>query len=384
MHTKLLIIGAGPYGLSLAAFAKRHGIDFIIVGEPMGFWKNNMPENMLLRSGIDWHLDPFNQYTLRSFLQQTKAGNFSLPVTRQIFLDYAAWFIQQYNIQAANEIVTALYYDGTAYSAALANGGSITARYVVIATGFSYCQNLPQVITQNLLPQYYSHTCNTVAFEFLRNKKCIIIGGRQSAFEWAALMLEDGCASVDILYGHDTPAFEPSDWDWVEDLLKNSLHNPGWFNSLPDEERAKIKHRFWAEGRLRLEPWLATRLQGKNITFWPLRHIQTVQANGETVTLHTHENDTITGNYVLLATGYAVNLDAVPFLAAGNLPALIQRSNGYPVLDEHFQCSLPGLFFTSFASTQNFGPFFGFVRGATVTAAIIGAYLAGRLNGKTM
>jgi len=380
MKTKLLILGAGPYGLSLAAFAKKHALDFIMVGEPMGFWKNNMPENMWLRSGINWHLDPFNKLTFLNFLQQTKAGDHTLPITRQMFLEYADWFMRGYDIEAANEVVTKLHYDGSSYTAVLASGGSITADYTVIATGFNYFQNLPQIITGNLPQQYYSHTCNTVTFEFLNNKKCIIIGGRQSAFEWATLMLENGCAAVDVLYDHDTPAFELSNWDWVEGPMHDTLQTPGWFRNLPDEEKAKIRHRLWADGRLRLEPWLADRLQDKAIKLWPLRHIKAVHANEGTVTLHTHEDDTITGNYVLLATGYIVNLDAIPFLAAGNLPALLTRKGGFPVLDEHFETNVPGLFFTSFASTQDFGPFFGFVRGANVTANIIGEHIANKLK----
>ncbi len=36
-------------------------VDLLVVGEPMGFWRTHMPEGMLLRSGPDWHLDPFDE-----------------------------------------------------------------------------------------------------------------------------------------------------------------------------------------------------------------------------------------------------------------------------------------------------------------------------------
>ena len=48
--TDLLIIGAGPFGLSLAAYASDLGIQNVIVGEPMSFWKEHMPTGMYLRS----------------------------------------------------------------------------------------------------------------------------------------------------------------------------------------------------------------------------------------------------------------------------------------------------------------------------------------------
>ena len=67
-HVPLLVIGAGPYALSAAAHAKRHGVDPLVVGEPMAFWRQNMPEGMLLRSGTDWHLDADEIDTFEAYL----------------------------------------------------------------------------------------------------------------------------------------------------------------------------------------------------------------------------------------------------------------------------------------------------------------------------
>ena len=53
----LLIIGAGPFGLAMAAYAAHLGIDHAIVRRPMGFWKDNMPEGVYMRSASDWSLD---------------------------------------------------------------------------------------------------------------------------------------------------------------------------------------------------------------------------------------------------------------------------------------------------------------------------------------
>jgi thioredoxin reductase len=41
--TDLLIIGAGPYGLAKAAYARHLGINHVVVGKPVDFWKVNMP-----------------------------------------------------------------------------------------------------------------------------------------------------------------------------------------------------------------------------------------------------------------------------------------------------------------------------------------------------
>ena len=68
-NVDLLIIGAGPFGLAMAAFAQHLGIDYLVVGKPMEFWKAHMPEGMFLRSACDWHLDPTDVHTIEKFLE---------------------------------------------------------------------------------------------------------------------------------------------------------------------------------------------------------------------------------------------------------------------------------------------------------------------------
>ena len=63
-----LIIGAGPFGLAVAADARYHGLPVSVVGKPMAFWRENMPRGMVLRSASDWHLDPQDAYTMEAFL----------------------------------------------------------------------------------------------------------------------------------------------------------------------------------------------------------------------------------------------------------------------------------------------------------------------------
>jgi hypothetical protein len=41
------------------------------------------------------------------------------------------------------------------------------------------------------------------------------------------------------------------------------------------------------------------------------------------------------------------------------------------VLDEAFQTRLDGLYVTGFSATQDFGPFFGFVKGSPAAATLI-------------
>ena len=75
---------------------------------------------------------------------------------------------------------------------------------------------------------------------------------------------------------------------------------------------------------------------------------------------------------VILATGYKVELDRLPFLKSGNVFDKIDVKNGFPVLDPHFQTTVKGLYFTSMPAGQDFGPFFGFTVSVRTSAKIIG------------
>ncbi len=46
-------------------------------------------------------------------------------------------------------------------------------------------------------------------------------------------------------------------------------------------------------------------------------------------------------------------------------------TDGFPVLDEAFGTSLPGLYLPGFTATRDFGPFFGFVKGTPTAATLI-------------
>jgi hypothetical protein len=103
----LLIIGAGPFGLAVAADALYHRLPVSVVGRPMGFWRENMPKGMVLRSASDWHLDPQDVYTMEVFLagRGLRPGDVE-PLPIELYLDYAAWFQQQAGVVVdATEVV---------------------------------------------------------------------------------------------------------------------------------------------------------------------------------------------------------------------------------------------------------------------------------------
>ena len=374
MKTKLLIIGAGPFGLGLAAYASDQGMDYVIAGKPMEFWKNNMPNGMYLRSASDWSLDPTDKASIMNYLAKLgKTPPEVEPLSRNFYLEYCQWFQEQHGIQSLPFYVNKLEKTADHFVANLENGEVIEAEKVVVAIGMGYFKNQPAELTAILPTGRYSHTCDAVEFSGQKGKRVLILGGRQSAFEWAALLNDEGAAEVHLAHRHESPKFAEADWSWVPPLVDHMIDEPAWFRNLPQEEKDAVSKRMWGEGRLKVEPWLEKRVMKPNTRIHEKAGLASCTERADGALDVTLDNgDSFIVDDVILATGYKVDLSQVPFLMNGNLLEKIEVKNGFPVLDPHFQTSASGLYFTSMPAGQDFGPFFGFTVSVRASAKIIG------------
>ena len=371
---ELLIVGAGLFGLSMAAQAQQSGIDYLIVGKPMDFWRSHMPAGMFLRSACDWHLDPAGIHTIEAFAAnrgQTPAD--VEPLSLDFYLDYTRWFREQKGLKIEPVFVERLDRAGDGFRAQMENGETIAAANVVLALGFANFAHIPAGLASLLPAGRYAHSKDLVDFVPLAGQRLLIVGGRQSAFESAALLQEAGAAHVHLCYRHPTPRFEPSDWGRANRIVAGLVDNPTWFRDLSDEEKADINHWFWTEGRLKLEPWLWPRLDHSEITLWPESQLAgCVACADDSLAITLDSGAGFAVDQVLFATGYQVEMERVPLLAAGNLLAELATVNGSSCLDEYMQTNIPGLFVTSIPAMQDFGLFFGFTISARLSAQLMG------------
>ena len=383
MHTPLLIVGAGPFGLALSAYADHLRLEHVMLGVPMGFWRDRMPAGMVLRSDCEWHLDPLDELTIHAFLgTRGETAADVEPLELETYLEYADWFAAERGLEPHPGLVTSLDRSPISgrFSALLDTGETITADGVVVAPGFGSFAHVPDELAEILPEDGFSHTVDAVDFADTAGERVLIIGGRQSAFEWAALIAEAGAEAVDLVYRHDTPSFEESDWSWVPPIVEATVANPGWYRDLDEAEQKEIENRLWTEGRLKLEPWLAERIQRDEVTLRPGRRLVRAGPGAERdLACRLDDGTVLQADRVILATGYRPDIARLPYLTDALLRE-IAADDGIPALDVSFQTSVPGLYVTSMPAVRDFGPFMAFTVSARASAKIIGNALAARLS----
>jgi lysine/ornithine N-monooxygenase len=362
----------------MAVIAKHLGIEVAVIGKPFEFWRRHTPPGMLLRSGLEWHIDPLEVHTIqRYFREHGRRRAKGEPLSREEFLLYLQWFTFEKRIEVIPSLIQNLQPVSDGFLATLDCGQMMTSKLVVVAPGFATFPHYPGNLVSMLPPCRFSHSCEAVDFGALKGRHCLVVGGRQSAFEWAALMAEEGAKTVHVVYRHPTPEFTTSDWSWVKRCLDLTNSSPGWFRNLDQRERARLIGRFRTEGRLKLEPWLESRIRRPAISLYPeSRVVACLSLGNGKLRIELSGGTVLEVDHVILATGYEMDLGRLEYLRNGSLLGAIEAEKGYPRLDEHFQSSVTGLFFAGFPTMQAFGPFFGFLVGAPVTAKVIGDYVA--------
>jgi FAD-dependent urate hydroxylase len=373
--TSLLVVGAGPYGLAVAAQARERGIETVIVGRPLGFWTDHMPAGMYLRSGIDWHLDASDVHTFEAFVHDRGLSSADVdPIPIAVFIEYATWFQRQKGLVVRDRFVTTLEQRNGGFVATFEDGSQIAAERVVAAPGNQYFAHVPEWAAA-LPPGIGSHTCDLVRFEEATGQRVLVVGGRQSAYEWAALLGEHGAERVDIVHRHEVPRFERVSWKFVDEYVDATVRVAGWWRSLSRADQDKISRKFWEVGRLTLEWWLTPRLRGERVHLWPNSHVVDITTESDATAVTLSSGDRLGVDRLVFATGYQAELANVPYLRP--MISDMQIVDGFPVLDENFQSTISGLYVTGFAASRDFGPFFGFTKACPAAATLIVEALSG-------
>lgn len=188
IHTDVLIVGAGYYGLTTACYLAERKIKFAIVGKSFSLWFNHILDDAALRSELvetDFYV-PNNRYNLARFMRKKypeKIKSYArggLPI--KLFREYLRSIQKNLKFSIADTSLVQLTKNKNIFYARLANGKEIIAKAVVIATGMGAHAYIPQTLRKLNSPRVI-HVWDVKQYTNLKNKRILVVGAGQSAAE---------------------------------------------------------------------------------------------------------------------------------------------------------------------------------------------------------
>jgi cation diffusion facilitator CzcD-associated flavoprotein CzcO len=386
---EVVVVGAGPQGLAVAAHLRHAGVETLVVGEPMGFWKRHMPAGMFLRSlpRASSISDPTGSYRLARF--EALRGASSTPIPLEHFIEYGTWFQHEVVPEIDRRRVKLIERSDRGFRLAVDDGDRIETRRVIVAAGIDRFAFTP--------PQFRSVPASAASHTFMHpdlrrfaGQRVVVVGGGQSALESAALLHESD-AEVEVLVranrvrwlkelpieGRSTAlrrmgrilkpptGVGPPGLDWVVGV-------PELYRSLPESLRRYVS---WRSIPPAGADWVKPRLRDVPIRLG--REVSRVERSNGRVALRLDDGTERVVDHVILGSGYAPDISRYEFLSASVLDR-ISQVGGYPVLGAGFESSVSGLHFVGAVAAHSYGPIMRFVVGSGVTGREVTRHVTGR------
>jgi thioredoxin reductase len=379
-----VIIGAGPYGLSIAAHFRQRGIPFRIFGRPMDSWLNHMPKGMMLKSdGFASNIyNPDSEFTLKQFCseQGIKYADSGIPVRLDTFSAYGLAFRDRLLPDLEEKLVVSLDRAPEGFAVRLEDGETVTARRVVLAVGITHFEYLPENLAK-LPPEFVSHSFRHANPEAFRGRSVVVVGGGASAID-LSVELKEADADVQLvarqsaLKFHSTPTGKPrSKWQQIrhpQSGLGPGMRSrffsdaPGLFHYLPEGLRVEIVDRTLGPSA----GWFVKDKMARVTSLLGYTPLSAEVQDGK-VRLRLRAADgsecDVFAEHVIAATGYKVDLKRLPFLSS-EIRSKIETVAGSPKLSSTFESSVPGVYFAGLAAANSFGPVMRFAFGAGFAA----------------
>jgi cation diffusion facilitator CzcD-associated flavoprotein CzcO len=386
--TDVAIIGAGPYGLSLASYLRARGVAYRIFGESMRFWRD-MPVGINLKSlAFATNIAvPERGYSFPEWCRQHGLEDYE-PCTMQSFATYGLEMQQRFVPDLEDVLVANVAANDRGFDLTLQNGDFLRARRVVVATGLSGLARIPQVL-QELPPELMRHTSAISDYSVFQGKSVAVVGAGASAIEAGALVHEAGGSSEIFVRGpaayfHDrTPRHRPL-WRKIKDPISVlGASRKSWVLQqvplvvyfMPKEKRVPFVKGYLGPA----SPWwIRDRVLGKVPIHVRHEVVKATQTNkGVRLGIHDDNNSVRDEefDYVITGTGFDSDVTRLSFLDPC-LKEHIRCTERVPDLNMRFESSVPGLHFIGPLSYMSFGPLFRFVTGAEFTARTLSRWLA--------
>jgi hypothetical protein len=389
----VLIIGAGPFGLSVSAQLSALGIGHRIVGRPMDTWRAHMPAGMYLKS------EPYASdiaaagrgYDLAAYCgqQQLEYQERIGPLPIERFLGYADWYTRHLVPDVRDLTVSHVEAVDRGFRIGFADADAVTAAQVVVATGVLPHAANPAELS-GLPAELVSHSSDHRDLSRFRGHRVAVVGAGQSALETAALLHEAGAEALLVVR---RPVISWLDRNPERISPVGHLKRPvtklceGWhcafwnspaaFRRLPQNMRITKAHTVLGPAGAW---WLKGRVEGV-VEVLASHRLLTAQPAGSGVRLGLEgpSRSTLDVDHVIAGTGFRVDVANLPFLSEA-LRAQVAVLAGFPVLSRAAESTVPGLYFVGAPAAVSLGPSMRFIAGTHNTASKVALAVAGRLR----
>jgi thioredoxin reductase len=385
------IVGAGPFGLSIAAHLSRI-LAICMFGEPMRTWRTLMPPDMLLRS--DWeHTNmsaPNGAGTLEAWVRSGQGERIE-PLPLQHFLSYAEWFHRTFVPQSNPADVAQVDLADGGVRVTTTSGDELQARSAVLALGVTPFPRVPAVLAASGDPRIRI-VLERTGYDDLAGKRVAVIGAGNNGVESALLAHRADAAGVELLVRSRVRWFTEREPHAPRGPVRQRLYDlaypvvgfgpppinrfaihPDAFARLPHAMRLRINQRLLRPGAA---PWLREHVEGV-IPITEGVEVQRVQSRPDDLVLTLSDGTTREVDACIVACGFAFSQDGLKVLAP-ELRSRIAIQDGWPVLDRSFRTNVPQISLVGFPAEGRFGPLSRFVEGADFAAQRVAESLAGR------
>jgi thioredoxin reductase len=388
----VLVIGAGPFGLSISTHLRNRGVEHTIVGRPMNTWRAHMPLGLFLKSEPYGSAisAPARGYDIATYSKLHGFDDYVDrigPLSLDRFLGYADWFTEQLVPDIQDITVTSVVPTGDGFKVEFADEAPAFVRQVIVATGVLPYARVPGELS-GLPSDLMTHSAVHGRLDQFAGRRVAVIGAGQSALQTAALLNEAG-ADVQVVARRRQLNWEGRNPDVMH--LLDHIKRPkttlceGWacafyvspdvFRMLPPDLRArKALTTFGPRGAW----WLRDRVEGV-IDVLTGHRLKSAEPHGSGVRVHLDgpERSSIEADHVIAGTGFRIDMSRLTFLSEDIQTGLVTRAN-CPTVTRAGESSVPGLYFAGVPAMVSLGPGVRFIAGTHHTVAQLARSVARR------